>query len=153
MQGSPHLGQRSWFPPLPDPPEPDILFPSPMLFCVNTTVSENTQTSSRKQQGEGQFTQDFFSCKPICSTNVPFRRRVLRPLSSHLSSRSRQPSLKTTSHVPRREKELHDSSDDQERRPGTWSTITLEQEQFPIRNTIKWWVDRQNCSKDYQLIT
>lgn len=39
VQGSPHLGQRSWFPPFPDPPDPDILFPSAMLFCVNTTVS------------------------------------------------------------------------------------------------------------------
>lgn len=39
VHGSPHLGQRSWFPPLPDPPEPDVLFPSPMLFCVNAAAS------------------------------------------------------------------------------------------------------------------
>lgn len=43
VQGSPHLGQRSWFPPWPDPPEPDSLFPSLMLFCVNMRVSVNTE--------------------------------------------------------------------------------------------------------------
>lgn len=39
VQGSPHLGQRSWLPPLPDPPEPDSLFPSLMLFCIKMTAS------------------------------------------------------------------------------------------------------------------
>lgn len=41
VQGSPHLGQRSWLPPLPDPPVPDSLFPSVTLFCVNKRAPVN----------------------------------------------------------------------------------------------------------------
>lgn len=39
VQGSPHLGQRSWPPPLPDPPDPESLLPSLTLFCLRRTVN------------------------------------------------------------------------------------------------------------------
>lgn len=114
VHGSPHLGQRSWFPPLPDPPEPDVLFPSPMLFCVDAAVSSNTHKHTPAAAG-------FVDTRRL----APSRRPPLRPWSAHLWSCSRRPSLKTASRVPRQGKGRHESPDDQEQRTGTWSTTNL----------------------------